>query len=195
MVMEAGGTTPAPEPAPFDAGADAGASPFDAGPPPDIGEPPPLDLGDDGMGGDMSDLGMGDGTGDDGMGDGSGDQDQQEEGTQNGGEKLSEKANSILNQRLYQQMMDRNQEIEDIMESINRIVPLLSYETIKANDQNMNRLKNAHEKGKSYLIEKFIDAKYGENLIFYQKLDALYTLLLEQINNNLKKVKNSNEMN
>lgn len=188
MVMEAGGNLAEP----FDAGgADMGADmSAGAAPPGDasMGDPPPLD--DGGMGDlpGFDDSGAG---GDLGGDDASGGED--EEGTQNGGEKLSEKANSILNQKLYTQMVDRNQEIEDLIESFNQLIPLLSYETLKQNDQAITRLKNALEKGKGYVIEKFINAKYGENLIFFQKLDALYTLLLEQINNNLKKVKNSNE--
>ena len=129
--------------------------------------------------------------GDMGMGDGNG---QQEEGSQNPGAKLSEKANSLLNQKLYTQMMDRNQEVEDTLESINRLVPLLPYKTIRENDESVTILKSALDKGKSYLIQNFVDAKYGENLIFFQKLDALYTLLIEQINDNLKQLKNSDDM-
>ena len=193
LVMEAGGNVIEP----FDAGgADMGMD-ASAGAPPDAsmgGDPPPLDDstmgGMDNMGFDMGgDMGM---MGGDDMSGGA-DGQQPEEGTQNGGEKLSEKANSILNQKLYQQMMDRNQEIEDTIESINRLVPLLPYQTIKENDPDMSRLKAALDKGKSYLIENFVGAKYGENLIFFQKLDALYTLLIEHLNENLKKLKDSNE--
>jgi hypothetical protein len=91
-------------------------------------------------------------------------------------------------------MMDRNQEVEDTIESINRLVPLLPYKTIRENDEDMTRLKAALDKGKTYLIQSFVDAKYGENLIFFQKLDALYTLLIENINDSLKKLKNSDEI-
>lgn len=192
MVMEAGGMVE-----PFDAGgAGLGAPPTADAPsdPSSVGDPPPM--ADDGMGDmgfDMGNDGMGgDDMGGDMAGDGSG---EQEEGTQNGGEKLSEKANSLLNQKLYQQMMDRNQEIEDVLENINHIVPMLPYETIKQNDESMTRLKAALDKGKTYLISNFVGAKYGENLTFFQKLDALYTLLMEQINTNLKKLKNSNDNN
>jgi hypothetical protein len=45
------------------------------------------------------------------------------------------------------------------------------------------------------LIGNFVGAKYGENLIFFQKLDALYTMLIQQLNDNLKKLKDSNENN
>lgn len=185
-VMEAGGI-PAD---PFGGGADMGMdAPADAPPDASMGDPPPMS---DDITGDMNfDMGdMGDGNmdmGGDPMGEG-----EQEEGTQNGGEKLSEKANSILNQKLYTQMMDRNQEIEDDIESINRLIPLLPYETIRENDDVMTKLKAALEKGKSYLIKNFVGAKYGENLIFFQKLDALYTILIEKLNTNLKKLKDSN---
>ena len=198
MVMEAGGDLVQP----FDAGGadmNMDASADTATPPDDasMGDPPPLaddsadgsmgfDMGDNGGGGDFGEDTM---SGDDGMGI---DDPSQNGTTNNDGTKLSEKANSILNQKLYHQMMERNQEIEDVVESINHIIPLLSYNTIKENDENMTRLKATLEKGKSYLISNFVDAKYGENLIFFQKLDALYTLLLEQLNTNLKKVKDEN---
>jgi hypothetical protein len=197
LVMEAGGNLAEP----FDPGGadmEMGAPSTDAPPDTSMGDPPPLDdsagsMNDMGFdmnaGGDMGmDMGMG---GDMGMSDGNG---QQEEGSQNPGAKLSEKANSLLNQKLYTQMMDRNQEVEDTLESINRLVPLLPYKTIRENDENMTRLKSALDKGKSYLIQNFVDAKYSENLIFFQKLDALYTLLIEQINDNLKQLKNSDDM-
>lgn len=197
MVMEAGGNLAEP----FDAGADMGmdAAATDAPPPMDdmsTGDPPPIadsggfDSFDSSMGGDGGfggdDFGMDGGTGGE----------QPQEGTQNGGEKLSEKANSLLNQKLYTQMMARNQEVEDIIENLNKITALLPYEVIKQNSETMNRLKDSLDKGKRYVIQNFIDAKYGENLIFFQKLDALYTLLIEQINTNLKQLqKNSNEQN
>jgi hypothetical protein len=199
MVMEAGGNIAEPFDAGggMDMGADMGMD-ASAGAPPDTsmdgGTPPPLP---DDPGAGFNDLGFN--TDDGGMGgmdmggDPSGEGEQQEDGTKNGGEKLSAKANSILNQKLYTQMMNRNQEIEDTIESINRLVPLLPYETIKENDFNMTKLKAALDKGKGYLIENFVDAKYGENLIFFQKLDALYTLLIDQLNDNLKKLKNTNE--
>lgn len=198
LVMEAGGTLAEP----FDpGGADMGDMSMDASSteaPPDtsMGDPPPLDdsassmdsMGFD-MGGDGGmDMGMG---GDMGMDAGG---EQQQDQQQVPGAKLSEKANSLLNQKLYTQMLDRNQEVEDTIESINRLVPLLPYKTIRENDTNMTRLKSALDKGKSYLIENFVDAKYGENLIFFQKLDALYTLLIDQLNENLKQLKNSDEM-
>lgn len=104
-------------------------------------------------------------------------------------QKLSEKANSVLNQSLYQDMVKRNQDIEDTIESIQTIIPVMPYEIVKANDIPMNRLKAALAKGQEYVLEKFVDSEYGENLLFFQKLDALYTILLNEINRNLKKVK------
>lgn len=196
LVMEAGGNLAEP----FDAGG-ADMAPQDMAAPPDTsaGDPPPLDTGgaDNSLatGFDMSgdDLGGGD----DGMGgfddassdDGSGNDEEQPD---NGGVKLSAKANSILNQKLYQQMMGRNQEIEDTIENLNEILPLLPSSTIHENDEPISNLKAALDAGKKYLLQSFVDAKYGENLIYFQKLDALYTLLMEQINTNLKKLKADN---
>lgn len=103
-------------------------------------------------------------------------------------EKLSENANNILNQRLYQKMVNRNDEIDEILKNLQIIVPSLPFEVVKSNDVSVNRLKTALSKGKSYVINKFVESKYGENLLFYEKLDSLYTLLLDNINTNLKKI-------
>lgn len=105
------------------------------------------------------------------------------------GDKLSEKANNILNQKLYDNMVNRNNEIDEIINNIQRIVPLLPFEVVKSNDEYLNKLKSALSKGRQYVINKFIDAQYGENLLFFEKLDALYTLLLNSIDTNLKKIK------
>lgn len=185
MVMEAEGDLVQP----FDGGGDAPpedtAPPEQASPEPDgMDEPPPL--ADDG--GDMS---FDDGGGIDDGGDSTDqatDEDDNEDGTKNGGEKLSDKANAVLNQKLYQQLLDRNREIEDIVENLQKIVPLLPYEIVKSNDAYVTRLKTALEKGKSYAIDKFIDSDYGENLLFFHKLDALYNLLEDEIDKNLKKL-------
>lgn len=142
-------------------------------------EPPPLSEDDDFQ---YSDEGSEDNIGGD---DNSTDDDNEEDN------KLSEKANNILNQRLYQQMLNRNSEIEEIIENIQTIVPLLPYDVVKKNDESLNRLKVALNKGQNYVISKFVDSQYGENLLFYQKLDSLYTLLLNSINDNLKKIKDN----
>ena len=105
--------------------------------------------------------------------------------------KLSKKANDILNQRLYQQMSDRNNEINEIINNMQIIVPVLPYDIVQSNDISLNRLKSALLKGQQYVINNFVDSGYGENLLFYQKLDSLYTLLLNSIDANLKKIKNN----
>ena len=85
-------------------------------------------------------------------------------------------------------MLDRNNDIENIIDNVQTIVPLLPYEVIKANDVSLNRLKQALSKGQDYVIHKFLDSGYGENLLYFQKLDSLYTLLLEDIDANLKTI-------
>lgn len=109
-----------------------------------------------------------------------------------GDEKLSEKANNILNQQLYQRMLNRNSEIEEILNNIQTLVPLLPYDIVKSNDESVNHLKSALNKGQNYVIDKFVNSQYGENLLFFQKLDSLYTLLLDAIDTNLKKIDKSN---
>ena len=181
MVMEAEGDLLQP----FDAGApDEGAAPNEAdaqsSPPENSGfdEPPPLSEDED--------LQFSDSDGGDGMDDSGNEDDNAEEKKDDG--KLSEKANNILNQQLYQTMLERNSEIEEIINNIQTIVPLLPYEVVKVNDESLNNLKTALAKGQKYVISDFIDAKYGENLLFYEKLNALYTLLLNNIDANLKKI-------
>lgn len=185
MVMEAEGDLVQP----FDGGDEAPppedtAPPEQASPEPDgMDEPPPLSEDDA--------LSLDDGGG--GLDEG-GDSTNQEEdenpedGTKDGGEKLSDKANAVLNQKLYQQFLDRNKEIEEIVENLQKIVPLLPWEIVQQNDAYITRLKTALEKGKSYAIEKFVDSGYGENLLYFHKLDALYNLLEEKIDENLKKL-------
>lgn len=102
-------------------------------------------------------------------------------------QKLSEKANSVLNQALYQKLVKRNQQIEETIQNIQQIIPVLPQDIIQSNDVYMTRLKAALEKGQQYSLEKFVDSGYGENALFYEKLDALYTILLNNINHNLKK--------
>lgn len=102
---------------------------------------------------------------------------------------LSNKANNILNQQLYQKMINRNSEVEDILNNVKKLVPLLPYEVVQSNDKSINRLKKALFKGQQYVINNFVDSGYGVNLLFYQKLDSLYILLLDQIDSNLKKIK------
>lgn len=173
----------------FDPGESTDAAPAEQpaepAPAPEQGDdtpPPPTDEGMDELAG-FDDTAEGDDQmgGDETSEDGTNDESQEDE-------KLSEKANSVLNQALYQKMVKRNQDIENTINSIQQIVPVLPYEVIKSNDADLTRLKTALEKGQKYVLEKFVDSGYGENLLYFEKLDALYTLLLNNINRNLKKV-------
>jgi hypothetical protein len=174
---------------PFDPDSAAEAVESEANPPqeeqqPSGDEQPPSD--DSGTGDELAQP-FDDSMGEDEMG--SEEDTSDEEANQNEDKKLSEKANSILNQTLYQKIIGRNKEIEETLESIQQIIPVLPYDIVEKNDVSINRLKAALSKGQSYVLEKFVDCQYGENLLFYQKLDSLYTLLLDEVNKNLKKVK------
>lgn len=153
----------------------------------DLDSPPPLNEDSDmDLSGDMSSDSL-DAGGDDMGGDDSTDSEEDEADKKD--TKLSDKANNILNQQLYQKMVNRNNEIEEILNNIRDIVPLLPYDVVKSNDESINHLKSALMKGQKYVINDFVDSGYGENLLFYQKLDSLYVLLLNQIDTNLKKIK------
>ena len=172
--------------------------PFDGGESPDTGgneQPPandtppssdaePPEMSDD------EDLSFSDSSSDGGADMGMGDDENSEDNGQPNkeDEKLSEKANNILNQQLYQRMLDRNSEIEEIINNIQMITPMIPYDLVTQNDKSVNQLKTALNKGQKYVINKFIDSQYGENLLFFQKLDSLYTLLLDTIDANLKSI-------
>ena len=172
--------------------------PFDGGESPDTGgneQPPtndtppssdaePPEMSDD------EDLSFSDSSSDGGAYMGMGDDENSEDDGQPNkeDEKLSEKANNILNQQLYQRMLDRNSEIEEIINNIQMITPMIPYDLVTQNDKSVNQLKTALNKGQNYVINKFIDSQYGENLLFFQKLDSLYTLLLDTIDANLKSI-------
>ena len=106
-------------------------------------------------------------------------------------DKISTKTNNILNERLYDQMIHRNKEIEDIVDNLQKISPILPSDVVYENDKSLNQLKQALSLGKSYVIDKFINAEYGENMLFFTKLDSLYVLLMDKINSNLKGINNS----
>ena len=156
-------------------------------------EQPPADMGADSPpeATDMEDLSFDETGGDTGAEDAT-DQDQNENGDQKK-ESLSDKANDILNQRLYQQMLDRNSEIEEVIENLQAIIPLLPYDVVVQNDKSINRLKRALSNGQDYVLNKFVNLSYGENLLYYQKLDSLYTLLQESIDSVLKKFQKDTE--
>ena len=100
---------------------------------------------------------------------------------------MSEKASNILNKTLYDKFIARNKEVEDILSNLQTISSVLPIEVVNQNEKDVNSLKSALEAGQNYVIEKFVDAKYGENVLYFRKLDALYTLLMDRINSNLKK--------
>lgn len=150
-----------PEQPPADMGADS---------PPEATDMEDLSLDD--TGGEMDDAGS---EGDDSGGE-----------SEKNDEKLSEKANDILNQRLYQKMLERNSEIEENIENIQTIIPLLPYKVVSKNDLPLNRLKRALTKGQEYVLHDFVNAGYGENLRFYHSLNSLYNLLQDEIDSNLK---------
>ena len=156
-------------------------------------EQPPADMGADSPpeATDMEDLSF-DETG--------GDMGESNEGDQSSGDadeqktkSLSQKANDVLNQRLYQQMLNRNSEIEETIENLQAIIPLLPYDVVAQNDNSINRLKRALTNGQEYVLNKFVNMSYGENLLYYQKLDSLYTLLQDAINSVLNKFQKDSE--
>lgn len=186
MVMEADGD----EMVPFDAVNTGGdIPPEDIAPPAmDNGdtssEPPPLSEDDGGMNFDdaMSD------DGNDMEGDSGGENSEGEEEADKDDTKLSDKANNILNEELYKRMVARNNEIDEILTSIKKIVPLLPADVVKSTDDSVVSLKTALTKGQKYVVNDFVDSGYGENLLFFNKLDSLYKLLLDKIDKNLKKI-------
>lgn len=146
----------------------------------DLDGPPPMSETDDSVEGMSEDDML--------VGDNSSGEEQPEEGDQKEDDTLSEKANNILNQKLYQQMVDRNNEISGILESLDKLNPVLPFDIIKANDKFIGDLKTALERGRHYVINDFVDTGYGENLLFFNKLNSLYIILLNSIDSNLKKV-------
>lgn len=110
-------------------------------------------------------------------------------------EKLSEKANNALNKTLYDKFTARNQEVSDIIENLETISSVLPIEVVNKNEEDVNKLKAALEAGQNYVIDKFIGCQYGENALYFRKLDALYTLLMDKINSELKKADKENQSN
>ena len=153
-------------------------------------EQPPADMGADAPpeSTDMEELSFDETGGDEGDVGTTDDQNQEDEQ-----ESVSKQANDILNQRLYQQLLDRNSEIEELLESIQEIIPLLPYDLVIQNDKSINRLRKALTNGQEYALHKFVNLSYGENLLYYQKLDSLYTLLQNAIDSVLKKFQKDSE--
>lgn len=184
FIMEAEGDD---EVASFDVGGEDNSSPqVDASgeeQSPDADSPPPMTDGGDEIPAfdDSQDMGGEE----DSLGDG--DQETEENPDKKDG-KLSEKVSNILNQQLYSTLLNKNLEIENTINSINDLNSALPYDIINKNEEPLRKLKAALSRGQTYAIDSFIDNKYGENRMFYQKLDAVYTLLLDELNTNLKKV-------
>lgn len=156
----------------------------------DANEQPPADMGADGPpdSTDMEELSFDETGGDEGDVGTSDEQNQEDEQ-----KSISQQANDILNQRLYQQMLDRNSEIEELLENIQEIIPLLPYDIVVQNDKSINRLRKALANGQEYVLTKFVNLSYGENLLYFQKLDSLYTLLQNAIDSVLKKFQKDSE--
>lgn len=179
---------------PFDpAAAEAEVADEQQGQPP---EQPPADMGPDSPpeATDMDELGGFDETGGDMDGGENGDPNdpnQQNQPPQD--RKLSQKANDALNQKLYQQFVERNSEIEETLENLQAIIPILPYDVVSQNDKSINRLKSALTVAQDYVLNKFVKAGYGENLWEYQRMDALYTLLQNKINKTLKTFQNDHK--
>lgn len=108
----------------------------------------------------------------------------------NEGKKIGQKTNDILNERLYRKLNERNKTVEDLIEQIQNVFVVLPYETVNELDKPLNQLKTALSKGQSYAIDSFIKADYGENLLFYEKLNSAYVLIENSIDKILKKAKN-----
>ena len=159
-------------------------------------EQPPADMGADDLppdpGGGMEDLSF-DETG--------GEEDQSgEDGQQNGensedqaSTKLSQKANDVLNQQLYQELLNRNDEVQEIIDNLQAILPILPNDVVVQNDKSINRLKRALANAQDYALNKFVNMGYGENRLYYEKLTSLYTLLQNEIDSVLKKFQKDSE--
>ena len=129
-------------------------------------------------GGDTTDTNNDEGTGDD----------NNDNATENNeDEKLSAKANAVLNKDLYDKFIQKNSEVEEVLENLQKLSAAIPFSIVKEIDTPVIQLKSALDAGKNYVIEKFVDTKYGGNLLYYKKLEALYTLLMDKINSNLKK--------
>lgn len=157
------------------------------------GEQPPADMGAEDLppdaGGEMEDLGF-DETG--------GEEENADQGGQDGEENqadhhISKKVNDVLNQQLYQQLLNKNSEIEETLNNLQAIIPVLPNDVVVQNDKSINRLKRALTHAQDYALNKFVSMGYGENLLYYQKLDSLYTLLQNEIDSVLKKFQKDSE--
>ena len=161
-------------------------------------EQPPADMGAEDLppdpGGGMEDLSFDETGGEEDTGEGDGQQDGENSDDQNDG-KLSQKANDVLNQQLYQQLLNRNDQIQSIVDNLQALLPILPNDVVVQNDKSINRLKRALTNAQEYALNKFVNMGYGENLLYYQKLDSLYTLLQNEIDSVLKKFQKDDDDN
>lgn len=107
--------------------------------------------------------------------------------SQENNQSLSKMANDVLNQQLYQHMLDQNEEIEETLESLQNLIPALPYDVVVQIDSNMQRLRRALDSGQDYVLHKFVGSSYGENKLQSDQLDMLYTALQNEIDSELKK--------
>lgn len=169
-------------------------SPEDSAPSDDIDLPPEMPSSNEDVGDDSLDIGGDMGSDDFSDSSDSSSDDSEDKKEKAEEDKISYKTNNILNERLYDQMVHRNKEIEDIVENLQKISPILPSDVVLEIDKSLNQLKQALSKGKSYVIDKFVNSEYGENMLYYKKLDSLYVLLMSNINSNIKGIdKSSND--
>ena len=135
------------------------------------------DLGFDETGGDMENQ----------------DENQDDQNAEADNQQLAQKSDDILNQNLYQQWLITNDNMGSLIENIQAIIPCLPCETVDQIDKSINRLNRAYDYSKDYVLDKFVNMSYGENLMQYQKLITLYTLLQNEIDSVLKKFQKDSE--
>lgn len=156
-------------------------------------EQPPADMGAEDLppdpGGGMEDLGF-DETGGDMENQ---DENQDDQNAEADNQQLAQKSDDILNQNLYQQWLITNDNMGSLIENIQAIIPCLPCETVDQIDKSINRLNRAYDYSKDYVLDKFVNMSYGENLMQYQKLITLYTLLQNEIDSVLKKFQKDSE--
>lgn len=156
-------------------------------------EQPPADMGAEDLppeaGGGMEDLGF-DETGGDMEDQG---ENQDGENADQPNQQLAQKSDDILNQNLYQQWLLKNDDMETTLNNLQAIIPILPCDVVDQNDKSINRLNRVLMYSKDYVLNKFTNMSYGENLMEYQKLDALYTLLQNEIDSVLKKFQKDSE--
>ena len=132
-----------------DGGVDDTAPPMDdSAPPSDDGADNPPDIadtgGDDGM--ESFDAGGDDMGGDFGSDDTSeADGDQSEDGNKDDSS-MSDKANNILNQKLYEQLCTRNDKIDSVLEGLQNIAPITPHDIFEENEKLITKLKAALNK-------------------------------------------------